>query len=129
MGYERLHCPYAVLRLSFLYRRFAFQTESGYGSQGDLRRHGSLISLTSNRSITSLTSYKKGRGLKEKLAEMETFRDILIRQIDTLQTYFDSCVDVNGLDDTLIEADESGAGSDTTEDTFAGDDDATPKRE
>ena len=28
---------------------------------------------------------------KEKLAEMETFRDILCRQVDTLQSYFDSC--------------------------------------
>lgn len=36
----------------------------------------------------------KGRGLSEKLAEMETFRDILCRQIDTLQSYFDSCSDV-----------------------------------
>lgn len=36
----------------------------------------------------------KGRGLNEKLAEMETFRDILCRQIDTLQSYFDSCSDV-----------------------------------
>ena len=34
---------------------------------------------------------QRGRGLKEKLAEMETFRDILCRQIDTLQGYFDSC--------------------------------------
>ena len=34
---------------------------------------------------------QRGRGLKEKLAEMETFRDILCRQIDTLQSYFDSC--------------------------------------
>ena len=36
----------------------------------------------------------KGRGMNEKLAEMETFRDILCRQIDTLQSYFDSCSDV-----------------------------------
>lgn len=35
--------------------------------------------------------FQRGRGLKEKLAEMETFRDILCRQIDTLQSYFDSC--------------------------------------
>lgn len=34
---------------------------------------------------------QRGRGLKEKLAEMETFRDILCRQIDDLQSYFDSC--------------------------------------
>lgn len=29
--------------------------------------------------------------MKEKLAEMETFRDILCRQVDTLQSYFDAC--------------------------------------
>lgn len=29
--------------------------------------------------------------MSEKVAEMETFRDILCRQIDTLQGYFDSC--------------------------------------
>jgi len=36
----------------------------------------------------------KGLGLNEKLAEMETFRDILCRQIDTLQSYFDACSDI-----------------------------------
>ena len=35
----------------------------------------------------------KGHSLPEKLAEMETFRDILCRQVDTLQKYFDSCAD------------------------------------
>ena len=37
---------------------------------------------------------QRGRGLKEKLAEMETFRDILCRQVDTLQSYFDACASV-----------------------------------
>ena len=32
--------------------------------------------------------------MKEKLAEMETFRDILCRQVDTLQSYFDACASV-----------------------------------
>lgn len=36
-------------------------------------------------------TWQRGRGLSEKVAEMETFRDILCRQIDTLQGYFDSC--------------------------------------
>ena len=35
--------------------------------------------------------FQRGRGLKEKLAEMETFRDILCHQVDTLQNYFDAC--------------------------------------
>uniref|UniRef100_A0A915IAP1 Collagen type IV alpha-3-binding protein n=1 Tax=Romanomermis culicivorax TaxID=13658 RepID=A0A915IAP1_ROMCU len=67
------------------------KAESGYGSQSDLRRHGSLISLTSNKSLTSSSSFKKSKSLKEKLAELETFRDIVCKQIETLQSYFDSC--------------------------------------
>ena len=31
--------------------------------------------------------------MREKLAEMETFRDILCRQVDALQGYFDACAD------------------------------------
>ncbi|XP_050401750.1 ceramide transfer protein [Patella vulgata] len=69
------------------------QAESGYGSENNLRRHGSMLSLASGTSLstTSASSFKRGRGLREKLHEMETFRDILCRQIDTLQSYFDSC--------------------------------------
>ncbi|CAG5128563.1 unnamed protein product [Candidula unifasciata] len=69
------------------------QADSGYGSENNLRRHGSMLSLASGTSLSqaSASSFKRGRGLKEKLAEMETFRDILCRQIDTLQSYFDSC--------------------------------------
>ena len=37
--------------------------------------------------------WQKGHSLREKLAEMETFRDILCRQVDTLQRYFDNCSD------------------------------------
>ena len=29
--------------------------------------------------------------MREKLSEMETFREILCRQVDTLQNYFDAC--------------------------------------
>lgn len=32
--------------------------------------------------------------LKEKLAEMETYKDILCNQMKTLQGYFDSCAEV-----------------------------------
>uniref|UniRef100_A0A0P4WVJ1 Ceramide transfer protein n=1 Tax=Scylla olivacea TaxID=85551 RepID=A0A0P4WVJ1_SCYOL len=60
-----------------------------------LRRHGSALSLTSNTlSTTSGSSLKKAKGLREKLAEIDTYRDILIRQMDTLQSYFDACADV-----------------------------------
>ena len=69
------------------------KAESGYGSENSLRRHGSMLSLTSTASLStaSASSFKRGRGLREKLAEMETFRDILTRQVDTLQSYFDGC--------------------------------------
>ncbi|XP_016093794.1 collagen type IV alpha-3-binding protein-like isoform X2 [Sinocyclocheilus grahami] len=76
--------------------------ESGYGSESSLRRHGSLLSLTSaasGLSTTSASSCKKGYSLREKLAEMETFRDILCRQVDTLQKYFDNCADADSKDE------------------------------
>uniref|UniRef100_A0A8C4R7H7 Ceramide transfer protein n=1 Tax=Eptatretus burgeri TaxID=7764 RepID=A0A8C4R7H7_EPTBU len=77
------------------------KAESGYGSESSLRRHGSMLSLISGASgfsTTSSSSFKKGQGLREKLSEMETFRDILCRQIDTLQKYFDACSDSSSLD-------------------------------
>lgn len=42
---------------------------------------------------------QKGHSLREKLAEMETFRDILCRQVDTLQKYFDGCADAVSKDE------------------------------
>uniref|UniRef100_T1IZW2 Ceramide transfer protein n=1 Tax=Strigamia maritima TaxID=126957 RepID=T1IZW2_STRMM len=89
----------------------SFKAESGYGSENNLRRHGSAISLASaSLSGTSSSSFKKGRGLREKLAEMETFRDILCRQTDTLQSYFDACAEsvaVITKDDTMLISDET----------------------
>uniref|UniRef100_A0A8C1N2U2 Ceramide transfer protein n=1 Tax=Cyprinus carpio TaxID=7962 RepID=A0A8C1N2U2_CYPCA len=122
------------------------KAESGYGSESSLRRHGSLLSLTSAASGLSTTSAssckvrlslclqiqssntatfhaakclvtgdvisvlitfecsfvtveQKGYSLREKLAEMETFRDILCRQVDTLQKYFDNCADADSKDE------------------------------
>ncbi|XP_074494291.1 ceramide transfer protein-like isoform X2 [Sebastes fasciatus] len=77
------------------------KAESGYGSETSLRRHGSMLSLTSAASALSATSASsfKGHRLREKLAEMETFRDILCRQVDTLQKYFDTCADVVSKDE------------------------------
>lgn len=78
------------------------KAESGYGSETSLRRHGSMLSLTSAASAlsaTSSSSFKKGHRLREKLSEMETFRDILCRQVDTLQKYFDTCADVVSKDE------------------------------
>ncbi|XP_039944942.1 ceramide transfer protein-like isoform X5 [Hirundo rustica] len=89
------------------------KTESGYASESSLRRHGSMVSLVSGASgysATSTSSFKKGHNLREKLAEMETFRDILCRQVDTLQKYFDACADAVSKDelqrDKVVEDDE-----------------------
>uniref|UniRef100_A0A3P9M3R2 Ceramide transfer protein n=1 Tax=Oryzias latipes TaxID=8090 RepID=A0A3P9M3R2_ORYLA len=85
------------------------RAESGYGSESSLRRHGSMLSLTSAASAlssTSTSSFKKGYRLREKLAEMETFRDILCRQVDTLQKYFDSCADVVSKDEFQRDGEE-----------------------
>ncbi|XP_026787160.3 ceramide transfer protein isoform X2 [Pangasianodon hypophthalmus] len=89
------------------------KAESGYGSENSLRHHGSMLSITSatsGLSTTSTSSFKKGNSLREKLAEMETFRDILCRQVDTLQCYFDNCASGDYRDeffrDKVIEDDE-----------------------
>uniref|UniRef100_A0A8C2PSP8 Ceramide transfer protein n=1 Tax=Cyprinus carpio TaxID=7962 RepID=A0A8C2PSP8_CYPCA len=88
---------------------------SGYVSESSLRRHGSMLSLTSatsGYSATSTSSFKKGHSLREKLAEMETFRDILCRPVDTLQKYFDGCAHAVTKDelqrDKIVEDDEDG---------------------
>jgi len=60
---------------------------------GKLHRHGSAMSLTSN-SHSASSAKAKGLGLDEKLAECETFKDILCQQIDMLQSYFDACADI-----------------------------------
>lgn len=52
---------------------------------------------------------QKGHSLREKLAEMETFRDILCRQVDTLQKYFDGCADAVSKDE--LQRDKSKASS------------------
>lgn len=60
-----------------------------------LRRHGSSVSLQSTTlSTASGSSFKRSnRSLREKLNEIETFKDILFGQIDTLQKYFDACAE------------------------------------
>ena len=61
------------------------------------------MSISSNTmSTTSSSSFRKGRGLKVKLAELETYRDILVQQIDTLQKYFDTCATDIGTSTTTV---------------------------
>lgn len=84
----------------------AYKLDSAYGSENSLRRHGSAISLGSTSlSGASVSSFKKARGLREKLAEMETFRDILCRQVDTLQSYFDVCAEMLSVPDEQKDGD------------------------
>ncbi|XP_061763897.1 ceramide transfer protein-like isoform X2 [Nerophis ophidion] len=98
--------------------------DPGYGSESSLRRHGSMLSLasaTSGYSATSTSSFK-GHSLREKLAEMDTFRDILCRQVDTLQKYFDGCADGVSRDelqrDKIVEDDEDDFPSTRTDGEF-----------
>ena len=74
---------------------------------------------TANCGVFCCISLQKGRSLREKLMEMETFRDILCRQVDTLQMYFDSCAESEGnsihdhvdlgMNDELFEDDHLGS--------------------
>lgn len=74
-----------------------FKGESGYGTSSDsssggaatsgLRRHGSVASLQSAGS-----SGRAGRRLAERVSELETYAELLGKQADVLQRYFDACV-------------------------------------
>ncbi|NP_001268801.1 ceramide transfer protein isoform 2 [Danio rerio] len=97
-----LRAEHPLLRQQWIDTIELHKAESGYGSESSLRRHGSLLSLTSaasGLSTASASSLKKAYSLQEKLAEMETFRDILCRQVDTLQKYFDNCADTESKDE------------------------------
>lgn len=99
------------------------RAESGYGSQTSLRRHGSLLSLNSSLSVQSNGSHKRALGLKEKLDEMDTFKEILCRQVETLQTYFDACANstTNGFEPYHKEIEKKlAAESDNDEENEAG---------
>ena len=86
--------------------------ESGFDANM-IRRQGSILSL-SGMSQASASSVKvsglvaithmyanthkqtqMGHDLQSKLAELETYRDILCRQVDLLQAYFDSLAESN----------------------------------
>ncbi|XP_045778044.1 ceramide transfer protein [Maniola jurtina] len=68
--------------------------ESGYGTSSDsssngggLRRHGSVTSLQSTGSHG-----RTSRRLAEKIAELDTYTELLSKQAAQLQSYFDKCV-------------------------------------
>ncbi|CAH2042548.1 unnamed protein product, partial [Iphiclides podalirius] len=72
----------------------SFKVESGYGTSSDsssngggLRRHGSVTSLQSTGS-----NGRTSRRLTEKIAELDTYRELLSKQATQLQQYFDTCL-------------------------------------
>ncbi|XP_013137472.1 PREDICTED: collagen type IV alpha-3-binding protein [Papilio polytes] len=72
----------------------SFKVESGYGTSSDsssngggLRRHGSVTSLQSTGS-----NGRTSRRLTEKIAELDTYSELLSKQSLQLQNYFDKCV-------------------------------------
>ncbi|KAH8302606.1 hypothetical protein KR044_008783 [Drosophila immigrans] len=74
-----------------------YKEGTGSTDTTSLRRHGSTMSLQSNTiSLASGGSLKRTlRNLREKVGELETFKDILFGQIETLQRYFDACSELN----------------------------------
>ncbi len=55
------------------------------------------MSLQSNTLSTSSLK-RANRSLREKVHEIETFKDILYGQVETLQRYFDACAELNQKD-------------------------------
>ncbi|KPJ03286.1 PREDICTED: collagen type IV alpha-3-binding protein [Papilio xuthus] len=85
----------------------SFKVESGYGTSSDsssngggLRRHGSVTSLQSTGSHG-----RTSRRLTEKIAELETYSELLSKQSVQLQQYFDKCVASSPqINDEIVEA-------------------------
>ncbi|XP_063698309.1 ceramide transfer protein [Culicoides brevitarsis] len=77
----------------------SYKTEAiNSDNSNNLRRQkwGSSVSLQSQTLSTASGCEidRTGRTLREKLHEIETFRDILYNQIDTLQRYFDAAAQI-----------------------------------
>ncbi|XP_065837104.1 ceramide transfer protein-like [Oscarella lobularis] len=69
-------------------------SESAYASETSLHRYDSRLSIASTYSQQSSSSLTRTQHLREKLYEMETYRDILCKQVDVLQSFFDSCSEI-----------------------------------
>ena len=62
--------------------------ESGYTSEtSSIRRHGSILSLNSQVSTNSICSRKSVTTMKERFQELETYRDVTTKQLETIQRY------------------------------------------
>jgi len=75
----------------------SYKTQNSTPENVSLMRHGSTLSIeSSNISIASSNSLKRTqKNLKEKINEMETFKDILYGQIENLQKYFEACAKID----------------------------------
>ena len=106
-------CVWYLRAASVEEREKWIQSLESFKQRGDpqhnkLRRQGSAMSLTSNTfSSHSNSSKVRHQALAEKLSECETFRDILCRQIDTLQNYFDVCSSIAESRDSDSESEPS----------------------
>ncbi|XP_018909083.1 ceramide transfer protein [Bemisia tabaci] len=77
--------------------------ESGYSSESNLRRYGSGLSLASNNlSASSINNLFKDKELKEKVAELCTYKDILCKQIDDLQNFYENQLGANNFDPSQV---------------------------
>lgn len=107
MWYLRADCPED--KQNWIEVLQSYKTEAiSCSDNNNLRRQkwGSSVSLQSQTLSTASGCEvdRTGRTLKEKLHEIETFRDILYNQIDTLQRYFDAAASqkpVNGMESHL----------------------------
>ena len=65
-----------------------YLNESGYTSEtSSIRRHGSILSLNSQVSTNSMCSRKSVTTMKERFQELETYKDVTTKQLETIQRY------------------------------------------
>lgn len=71
-----------------------FLLDKGFNPPLDvMRRQGSVLSLSA-LSQTSTTSMKSNHNVQMKLAEIMTYREILCRQVDVLQAFYDAASEI-----------------------------------
>ncbi|XP_003739870.1 collagen type IV alpha-3-binding protein [Galendromus occidentalis] len=80
--------------------------DSAYGSDNSLKRHGSSISIGSTMSQTSVSSRRTL--IKEKLSEMDTFKGILSKQVDSIQSLYDGLAAVAEIPPAVSDIDVKG---------------------
>lgn len=77
-------CVKSAIDFLFIFIYLLSQTSTSNNIGASLRRHDSNVSLQSNTLSTSSLK-RANRSLREKVHEIETFKDILYGQVETLQ--------------------------------------------